>query len=302
MTLKRTPSGLKNLSIFKGVNLIVYTEGGDERTLSKAEVLEGQAYENSDDIKFWKQLFQMYLPNIEVKVLAVGNSNTLKEIASEIVAANISNVCVAMDRDYSNYWGEILQHRAIVYTRTYSWENELFQPDVILGAFKKAAIEQFDEAAVRQDIEREVKTILKELRHFLKADIVLVAAKSSFFCRNTKKTGACFINTKKISNPLRVDNVRMRTLLQKKKKTIPGFRLINNNIEIDTGRDMYGKPLLFAARRILQVLISNANQPSLHNNYLDSFLLNSFFEWLGANYYSGISQTYSVALNNIISE
>ncbi|MBK0329532.1 hypothetical protein I5535_19910 [Rhodobacteraceae bacterium F11138] len=137
MTLTRTKSGLQNLHILKGVDLVVYTEGGEQRTFTKEEVLAGAGHQKSVDIRFWKQMFARFLPGKNVKFLSVGSCTSLNKIALDIAEGDLKNVCVAMDRDYSAFWGNRVEHRQIVRTRTYSWENELFQTDVVFRAFEQ---------------------------------------------------------------------------------------------------------------------------------------------------------------------
>lgn len=62
MTLTRTNSGLQNLHILKGVDLIVYTEGGEQRTFTEEEILAGGGHQKSVDIRFWKRMFARFLP------------------------------------------------------------------------------------------------------------------------------------------------------------------------------------------------------------------------------------------------
>lgn len=291
MTFKRSSSGQQNLHLFKGVDLIVYTEGGEHETLTKEDILNGASYDQSDDIKFWSKIFSKLRPGRRVKILSVGGCEPLKEIAQDIVNGDLSNVCVAMDKDYSVFWGSKIDHRNVLYTRTYSWENELFHTEIIFRAFERAALEHFDATAVLSSIQTARDTLIKQLRPFFFADVVLVAANQSFFCR--KQEGACFLNVKKGTALPQVDTPRMRQQLGKKKTEVKGVRLIRGLNNWDVARDVYGKPLLFAARKILQHLIAEAGQKSLPNEYLHKFLIEAFGEWLEDNPTSVITQNYS---------
>lgn len=62
MTFIRTPSGIENLFLFHSVDLVVFTEGG-ENSLSVKEIENGeQNTGGSNDSIFWSQLFELYMP------------------------------------------------------------------------------------------------------------------------------------------------------------------------------------------------------------------------------------------------
>ena len=283
MTLTRTKSGLQNMHILMGVDLIVYTEGGEGETYTVEEIYAGKGFHKSADIRFWKGMFEHYLPQKKVKLLAVGSCETLNKIAADISEGNLQNVCVAMDKDYSLFWGNYVDHQRVVRTRTYSWENEIFQTDIILEAFKRVAIENFEELETRIFIDDTRNILCGQLKHLLRADLVLVAANKSLFCR--QKPESCFEHVKQQEAPPKIDFARMKGHLRRQKADIKGFRLINrpNAVEIDTVRDIFGKPLLIASIRILQHLIRIAKQRSIHKDYLTKFLLEAFHSWIADN-------------------
>lgn len=299
MTLTRTKSGLQNQHILKGADLIVYTEGGGQQALTKEEVLAGAGHEKSVDIRFWSNIFSQFRPDQSVKIMAVGSCTTLKKLALEITIGNLRNVCVAMDRDYSNFWGGNIQHPRVIQTRTYSWENELFQTDIIFRTFEKIALDAFEGPAVRQNIEDARVSLIGQMRHLLRADMILVASNKSLFCRD--KPASCFKHVKRQTTPPEIDKSRLRGELHKRKSDLKGFRLLNrpNSVSLNVARDIFGKPLFVAAVRILQYLIIDADQESLKNDYLEKFLLDSFFEWVRDNPESDVAQDYNRKLTGI---
>lgn len=259
--------------------------------------MAGEGHTKSDDIRFWSKLFQKFRPDFSVKILAVGSCNTLEEIANDIVSNETRNVCVAMDKDYRDIWRQMHSNRFVIYTRTYSWENELFQDDVIYRAFNKIADDSHDEGQVLAWISEATSSLALEFRHFFRADVVLVAANSSFFCR--KSSGASFKQVRKPDKLPKVDVVRLRKELREKRARAKGVRLLNRPRCDDICRDIYGKPLLFAARRILQYLALCADLPSIPNFYLDKFLVEGFSEWLDANPTSAISEDYRNKIQSV---
>ena len=56
MSFIRTKSGLSNLAMFYGVDLMVFTEGGSE-SFTYDEVIKGKFNGQSVDIKFWSSIF-----------------------------------------------------------------------------------------------------------------------------------------------------------------------------------------------------------------------------------------------------
>lgn len=299
MTLTRTKSGLQNLHIFKGVDLIVYTEGGDQGTLTKEDVLAGAGHKKSVDIRFWSKVFAQFLPDQSVKIMAVGSCSTLEQLAIEIADGNLHNVCVAMDRDYSNFWRGNVEHPRVIQTRTYSWENELFETDIIFRAFEKIALDAFEEPAVRQSIEDTRVSLISQMKHFLRADMILVAANQSLFCRD--KPASCFKHFTRQTTPPEIDKPRLRKQLQMRKSDCKGFRLLvrPDAVVLNVARDVFGKPLLVAAVRILQYLIIRIGQESLKNDYLEKFLLDSFFDWVRDNPASDTALDYNHKLAGI---
>lgn len=299
MTLTRTKSGLQNIHKLKGVDLIIYTEGGDNETLTKDQILEGAGHEKSIDIRFWSKLFSQFYHGAKVKFLAVGGCLPLQQIAQEIADGNLNNVCVAMDRDYSNFWGTTVQHRRVIYTRTYSWENELYNTDVILRAFEQIALDNFEAHEIRSTIENARNSLLGQFKHFLRADMILVAADRSLFCRD--KPASCLNHVKANRSLPEVNRLRLRSLIQSEKSNIRGFQVINrpNSADLDVARDIFGKPLLAAAVRTLQYLVQNANQKSVPNDYLENFLLNAFFTWIAENPASTQAGDYRGKISNL---
>lgn len=300
MTLIRTKSGLQNLHILKGVEMIVYTEGGEQKTFTKEEVLMGEGHPKSADIRFWRKMFTHHLPNKKVKILSVGSCNTLEQIALDISIGELENVCVAMDRDYSSFWGNHANHRKVVRTRTYSWENEIFQSEIVFRAFEKLVIEDFSEADTRKIIDDSRQTILNQLKHLFRADLVLVAANKSLFCR--KQPASCFKHMKRPVAPPEIDCARMRARLRSQRVDIGSFNLVHrpSAAEIDTARDIFGKPLLVASIRVLQHLILKAGQKSMPNDYLEKFLVDAFFVWMAVNPEAEVTKFYADKISVIL--
>jgi len=129
MSFTRTKSGLSNLHLFYGSDLIVFTEGGTQ-TFTLEEIEEGMHSTSSVDIKFWKNIFDINGLEKKVSFRAVGSKTASKSICEKIVNGEIHNIVVAKDRDLDEYVDIIYTSPFILYTKGYSWENDVFIKDL----------------------------------------------------------------------------------------------------------------------------------------------------------------------------
>lgn len=120
MTFERTRSGQRNRARFLGVELTCYVEGG------------GGQGEASADAIYWQAIFETFAPSRKIKFLPRGGKPILETLAQQIVADNIDNTFVAMDRDYDGFREGLIRDRRILYSLGYSWENDLFCPDGVV--------------------------------------------------------------------------------------------------------------------------------------------------------------------------
>ncbi|MFQ3231843.1 hypothetical protein [Reinekea sp.] len=125
MSFSRTNSGISNSHLFYGVDLIVYTEGG-KKSFSAEEALNGEANESSIDVKFWSGIFNSHGLNKIVKFRAVGSKTASSDICKKIESGEIHNVVVAKDRDLEFFQSTNIDSPYILYTKGYSWENDVF--------------------------------------------------------------------------------------------------------------------------------------------------------------------------------
>ena len=108
----RTSAGLANEHLFYGVEYVVYCEGQT-----------GQGDIASLDELYWSSVFSQFGKNIKCK--SSGSKPQLESLAKDIISNKVSNVIVAMDRDYSDLLGEELRHPQVIYTYGYSWESDI---------------------------------------------------------------------------------------------------------------------------------------------------------------------------------
>lgn len=124
MSFIRTNSGLSNIGIFLGVDIVVYTEGGI--SLSLEQVSSGEFNKKSPDIKFWRGVFNSHGFTRKVEFRALGSKTAARLICDKIASEEIDGVAVALDRDYDNFFRRLYSSPRIIYTKGYSWECDVF--------------------------------------------------------------------------------------------------------------------------------------------------------------------------------
>ncbi|WP_301584568.1 DUF4435 domain-containing protein [Halomonas alkaliantarctica] len=154
MSFTRTSSGLSNLAIFHDVDYILFTEGG-ETSFSLENVKKGFFNRESVDIKFWSKVLSKHGCNARVEFRALGSKTASKEICDLIEKGKVKNVIVALDSDLDGVLGVKYQSPYIFYTRGYSWENDVYNIDLV-----KEQVESF---ILSDRIPQECKVLIDEL-------------------------------------------------------------------------------------------------------------------------------------------
>lgn len=214
MSFTRTESGLSNLALFCNVDLIVYTEGGQE-SFSFEDMVDGEFNSQSVDIKFWDSIFQKHGFNKTIQFRAIGSKSSLLKICKLIVANKIRNVIVTLDSDLDDFIGNKFTSPFILYTRGYSWENDVYHPDLVK--------EQIANLVLSTDIPHEyietLNTAYLKFNHqaprLLKIELIFRKNKQRFI---TDCRGERFIDGK--SSPhLKIDQILK--LIEDRKKLLP---------------------------------------------------------------------------------
>lgn len=235
MSFTRTRSGLSNLALFFKVDYIVYTEGGNV-SYSFADVLDGKFNDNSVDIKFWHVIFNKHGFNKKVYFRALGSKSSLKEICNRITSGDISNVIVTLDSDLDEFIGTKFDSPFILYTRGYSWENDVYHPDLV-----KDQIESFVlTAEFPEEYLEIIKQVYQNFEHhasrLLKIEIMFRKNNLKFI---TDCNGERFINGKSIPK-LHIDQM-LRLLVERKGRLIRPVEMPEIPLETCPIRYSYGK-------------------------------------------------------------
>ncbi|HAD29929.1 MAG TPA: hypothetical protein DCF96_14830 [Rhodobacteraceae bacterium] len=107
----RTNAGIGNENLFHDVDFVVYCEG---------KAVDGEG--SSLDEMFWDRIFTESGKSVHCK--SMGGKSVVRPLAEKVVEG-ISNVIVAMDRDYDEWRGLIIDHPQVFYTYGYSWESDV---------------------------------------------------------------------------------------------------------------------------------------------------------------------------------
>lgn len=214
MAFVRTASGLDNQHLFHNVDLIVFVEGGV--SLSKAQIDAGIYNAQSIDTIFWSKVFEKYCNEKTVKFKAIGSKTAILKVAQDIISNNLTTVYAAMDQEFDTVLAKIYKHNRILYTFGYSWENDVWNENVIKAILDATTAINIDAQLVIKPFAK----FLKDIKFSVYADGYLFSKGSSFFPRPT--------------NHLRIIECRtnMTTSVKKAEVTnlIQSFNLTKTNV------------------------------------------------------------------------
>ena len=177
---RRTLSGINNQHLFYNVDLIVFLEGGST-SYTKLEVYADKYNTETEDIIFWRNIFGKFATDKKIKFKSIGSKTTIKDIAIDIVDGNLKTVIVAMDNEFDEIFNQRLEHPNIFYTHGYSWENDVWNYNVIKGVIEELTAIKIES----NDIELNFKQFLVKMKLAVYADGYMFKKSNSFFPRKT---------------------------------------------------------------------------------------------------------------------
>jgi hypothetical protein len=122
---ERSPLGIQNRALFLRVQYVVYTEGD----------VNGDP-DASVDRAYWSRIFALFRPDLKVSIYTKGGKSEVTRFADHIIANDIANAVVALDRDHDDILGLLIADRRVVYTHGYSWENDILCSKVCTGTIR----------------------------------------------------------------------------------------------------------------------------------------------------------------------
>ncbi|ENU27651.1 hypothetical protein [Acinetobacter modestus] len=126
----RTSSGLNNLPKFSKSDLVAYTEGG-KKSYSIIQIDQGEFSSQSIDIDFWKEILNIHGCTRKIYFKAIGSKTSGDELTQRIIEGKVTNTLIFKDKDLDHYLDKYISHPSIIYTKGYSWENDVFTQENI---------------------------------------------------------------------------------------------------------------------------------------------------------------------------
>jgi hypothetical protein len=165
----RSDEGLSNYALFSDTDLTVFVEGG--ASLSLEDVEAGAANTESDDLAFWQCIFAKYLPSARLNFKPVGSKATLRLLAEKVARKATKDVVVAMDRDLDNYRACMIENVGVIYSRAYSWENDVWSAPVISDTFHTFCAVSQAEHNIESEAQGAIDKSSVEIRRIVRCEI-----------------------------------------------------------------------------------------------------------------------------------
>lgn len=272
MSFTRTASGLSNQYLFYSVDVIVYVEGGSSYNYN--EVLAGAGDEQSEDVAFWQSIFSTFSSTKKYKFKSVGSKYTVNQIADDVIQNKVSNVYVAMDRDFENTKGTLKISRGVFYTHGYSWENDVWQKEVIKATFFQLCPICQTAVDPETEIQASFEYFSKEMRWIIYADFLLNLHNIGF--EDFRKKPESIIDIGTNSKP-KINRVRVRRLIKKSKANKTCQLMAGKKIHLNAIKDCNGHVFDAYSYRLLIYLLKTLchDMPPLAKIYARTIAINN---------------------------
>lgn len=177
-TFRRTNSGLNNQHLFFNVDYILFLEGGSN-SYNKLEVYANKYNSETEDIIFWRNIFGEFVKDKKIKFKSIGSKKTIKEIASDIISGEIKTIILAMDNEFDEILNKRIEHPQIYYTYGYSWENDVWNENVISYVIEEITAIKME----NDDITLNFQQFTENIKVAVNADGYFFEKGNSFFPR-----------------------------------------------------------------------------------------------------------------------
>ncbi|MBS7252503.1 DUF4435 domain-containing protein [Flavobacterium branchiicola] len=267
----RTRTGLNNQHLFHDVDFIMFLEGG-KKSFTKAEALAGSYNEETEDIIFWKNIFDTFANDKRIKFKSIGSKVVIKDMLVDIVDGRLTTILLAMDNEFDEIFNRRINHPQVYYTYGYSWENDVWNHNVV-----KSVIEGLTAVKItNDDIEKNLNNFLAKIKVAVNADGYLFKKGASFLPR---KTGIFFcVECAPVDLPyVRTNDVNERLELKGlKRSTVNSF---GRRYLIDPHKFCYGHLLAdYCCQVIIHYIRKRHLLPTMHKDIIYRMGINKFFE------------------------
>jgi hypothetical protein len=283
MAFTRTTSGLNNQHMFHNVDYIVFVEGGESFT--KAQIDQGHFNEESIDTLFWSRILSNYKADSKFKFKAVGSKTAVLQVAEDIVNNNLTTVYAAMDQEFDRILGKAYKHNNILYTFGYSWENDVWNENVIHKIVTSTTAKELEISEVIVPFSK----FVNDMKFSVYADGYMFSKSSSFFPRpaNHLKLIDCTLSTPPTLKKVEIDNLFVATGLRK--QNIYSF---GNRKKICCKSYMYGHLFGDVCKLLVKHMLKMKQEVTgLGDEIIRRLAINHFVEFIPAevdNHYNEI--------------
>lgn len=284
MSFSRSNSGITNSHLFYGVDLIVYTEGGN-KSYSAEEALNGQANESSIDVKFWKGIFTSHGLDKKVKFRALGSKTASSDICKKIELGEVRNVAVARDRDLDFIQSKSIDSPYILYTKGYSWENDVFDEENTRNTINTLITAE----EIPEQIDRDISMAFSDFkllgRRLLRLEMIFQSQGVKFI---TSVSGERFCNPKKTP---KIDRGELVRYIDTKKSEIsrPVFTPIDTS-EYCPLMCCYGKLIEALSYNVINYTLRKiSSHKNIPKSFLEMLMIDKYIQRVGVendNYYN----------------
>lgn len=294
MSFKRTANGLSNQHLFFKVDAIVFVEGG--RGFTKEEVMANYFDTYSIDIQYWRGVFSIFKNDVKVEFRAIGSKHTLKEIAQDISEGKVSNVYVAMDRDFDEI-NEVQEGlRKVILTYGYSWENDVWQVEIVEDVLNSICAADCKIEELSKDIRRIYSNFIDSIFCGVCADAKLLEEGKSFFSR---KNHLIHIEFGKKKEPV-VNCENIASKLQDCRINKAQIEQYGIEKKLDSQRDCLGHLVSdFCYWMVVYLTNKIAKLPSIAKHYVNCIGIDKFIDRLSQRNYENIFVHYENAFKNL---
>lgn len=259
MSFVRTAAGLSNQHLFYGVDYVAYTEGGTQ-TLAFRDLASASFDDVAGDLHYWQRVFASCCPQVKVRFLPAGSKTTLLELARQIEAGNVTHVMVAMDQDHDRLHGNCIRAKGIFYTWGYSWENDVCGPGTLEDVFfNLCPVDRgAHEETIRASIACCYQRFINDIRHLVRADVVLGGNGSGLFPRQSYRK---LIKVSASAECPVLDKARMRGRLAQLRRGRKTPAWLPSSDRPVAERDCFGHLVARFFYRLLMQLLSSKGVP-----------------------------------------
>jgi hypothetical protein len=198
-------------------------------------------------------VFGLFAPDKRVYFKPLGSKTQLQPVAELLAAFGIRTALVCFDRDYDHIRG-LLTTPGVLYTYGYSWENDVWSPELIEDLFYTFCDVCRTEAQVGNTISELLSSFEKRVRWFIYADMLAFACGSSVIPRD----GLACVRVQPDQAP-EID----RTILYDRLREVNAarspnrLRVLPGGFRVRAVRDTVGHVLAYFCFQLLRFLVKS---------------------------------------------